>query len=215
VYNESDIKNLISSIPGLPLKDLRGFEALQSVRVGLVDLLTAAQRRPVRRSQALRMTEALQLQNRLRNALVTRHWGVMRFASSCDRILTLIQCIECYNPWSGWSFCNYAIQFIRHSLREKREHPTSSYCDECGDGDSVGRAGEQEVDAADAVAMALVGLDPRERSILKARFGLDGRGERTLREVGNQHNLSAERVRTIESQCLAKIRKRMTSSCSG
>jgi RNA polymerase primary sigma factor len=48
-------------------------------------------------------------------------------------------------------------------------------------------------------------LCERERVILRARFGLDGR-EQTLREVGVTLELSAERVRQIEEHALEKLR---------
>jgi RNA polymerase primary sigma factor len=52
-------------------------------------------------------------------------------------------------------------------------------------------------------------LDDRERTIIRARFGLDG-PESTLRELGEQLGVSAERVRQIEAASLAKLRETMT-----
>jgi RNA polymerase sigma factor (sigma-70 family) len=49
-------------------------------------------------------------------------------------------------------------------------------------------------------------LCERERVILRARFGLDGR-EQTLREVAGNLHLSAERVRQIEERALEKLRE--------
>jgi RNA polymerase sigma factor (sigma-70 family) len=48
-------------------------------------------------------------------------------------------------------------------------------------------------------------LCERERVVLRARFGLDGR-EQTLREVAGDLHLSAERVRQIEERALEKLR---------
>jgi len=48
-------------------------------------------------------------------------------------------------------------------------------------------------------------LCEREQTILRARFGLDGRSQ-TLREIADSLGLSAERVRQIEERALEKLR---------
>jgi RNA polymerase primary sigma factor len=50
-------------------------------------------------------------------------------------------------------------------------------------------------------------LDPREATILRARFGLDGGNERTLEEVGEKFSVTRERVRQIQNIALKKLRK--------
>jgi RNA polymerase primary sigma factor len=59
--------------------------------------------------------------------------------------------------------------------------------------------------AAEHLPALLAALSPREHKIVRGRFGLGG-PERTLRELGNELDLSAERVRQIEQEALDKLR---------
>jgi len=54
----------------------------------------------------------------------------------------------------------------------------------------------------------LANLSPREREVIKLRFGIDGvHYEHSLQEIGQKFNLSRERIRQIERSCLIKLRK--------
>jgi RNA polymerase primary sigma factor len=52
-------------------------------------------------------------------------------------------------------------------------------------------------------------LDPREATILRRRFGLDGNDEETLEEVGEDFGVTRERIRQIQEQALRKLRRRI------
>lgn len=49
-------------------------------------------------------------------------------------------------------------------------------------------------------------LDPRERKVIRLRYGLDGNRPRTLDEISRQINRSHERVRQIQKLALDKLR---------
>jgi RNA polymerase primary sigma factor len=52
----------------------------------------------------------------------------------------------------------------------------------------------------------LTTLEPREITILRARFGLDGGPEQTLEEVGRKCGLTRERVRQLQNIALKRLR---------
>ena len=49
-------------------------------------------------------------------------------------------------------------------------------------------------------------LTPREKDVLKLRYGLDDGRERTLEDVGKFFNVTRERIRQIEAKALRKLR---------
>ena len=50
-------------------------------------------------------------------------------------------------------------------------------------------------------------LEPRERRILVARFGFDGKPPRTFRELGSQMGVCKERIRQIQGRAMDKLRE--------
>jgi RNA polymerase primary sigma factor len=55
-------------------------------------------------------------------------------------------------------------------------------------------------------------LDRREAEIIRMRFGLDGRSELTLEEVGRRFNVTRERIRQLEYIALGKMRRAMAKN---
>ena len=55
-------------------------------------------------------------------------------------------------------------------------------------------------------------LDKREAEIIKLRFGLEGREELTLEEVGKKFHVTRERIRQLEYLALTKMRKAMAKN---
>ena len=52
-------------------------------------------------------------------------------------------------------------------------------------------------------------LDEREAEIIRLRFGLDGKDELTLEEVGRKFHVTRERIRQLEYLALSKMRRAM------
>lgn len=62
-------------------------------------------------------------------------------------------------------------------------------------------------DARDQLLALVDRLDAREADIVKARYGLlDGRQQK-LADIGKRHGISAERVRQVERQAIARLRE--------
>jgi RNA polymerase nonessential primary-like sigma factor len=57
----------------------------------------------------------------------------------------------------------------------------------------------------------LAELTPQQREVLALRFGLEDGNELSLAKVGERLNLSRERVRQLEHQALAQLRRRHTN----
>ena len=58
----------------------------------------------------------------------------------------------------------------------------------------------------DDLSEAMSHLTPRERSILRLRYGLEGETAHTLEQIGQRLSLTRERVRQLESEALKKLR---------
>lgn len=58
------------------------------------------------------------------------------------------------------------------------------------------------------IKFAVESLPPREREILELRFGLNGKKPYTLEEIGDEFNISRERVRQLQNIGLTRLRKR-------
>jgi len=50
-------------------------------------------------------------------------------------------------------------------------------------------------------------LSPRERDVLRMRYGMDDGSTKTLEEVGNRFKVTRERIRQIEAKALRKLRQ--------
>ena len=57
------------------------------------------------------------------------------------------------------------------------------------------------------IASRLTGLNPRQKEVITARFGLDGKGEgETLAAIGDRMDVTRERVRQIENGAITLVK---------
>ncbi|MBM6870839.1 RNA polymerase sporulation sigma factor SigE [Pseudoflavonifractor phocaeensis] len=74
------------------------------------------------------------------------------------------------------------------------------------EGDLVMKPIEEDVDRQ-LLARALAQLAPREKEIITLRFGLDGRKERTQKEVADRLGISQSYISRLEKRIIARLKR--------
>lgn len=64
---------------------------------------------------------------------------------------------------------------------------------------------EDSPELQEAISEVLPLLTERQRKVIVLRFGLEGERSRTLREIGQEFNLTRERIRQIEGKALRRL----------
>ncbi len=75
------------------------------------------------------------------------------------------------------------------------------------------RDSDRDQNLKNRISHLLTELEPREQTVLRLRFGLDGTKAKTLEEIGSALHLSRERSRQIQQAALIKLRARAGSTC--
>jgi RNA polymerase primary sigma factor len=63
-----------------------------------------------------------------------------------------------------------------------------------------------QLNLSEQTRKVLATLTPREEKVLKMRFGIDEKADHTLEEVGQNFDVTRERIRQIEAKALRKLR---------
>ncbi len=158
---------------------------------------------------------------RLVVGIAKRHLGPQTglFELISDGNIALMRAVEKFDYSRRYRFSTYATWAI--SRNYARTIPEANYqlthyitgreemLDVSADGRGQGELLRPEVLAQkDLLLDILQGLEPRERHILVARFGLGKRQKtQSLEAIGKSLGVSKERVRQIESRALSKLRQ--------
>jgi RNA polymerase primary sigma factor len=62
--------------------------------------------------------------------------------------------------------------------------------------------------AAHDLAVLMSDLSPRETQVIRMRYGLDGEGERTQREIAQKFGTTPQNIQQIESKAMEKLRNK-------
>ena len=123
----------------------------------------------------------------------------------------------------GFDQCRaiHTKRYDRMTSEERSVSVTESLNEKIGDGDTefADSLASDEVSPSEAVEKASSidavrdaidnALDSREQFVVRARYGLDGNGVLTLREIAEKLGMTHERVRQIEVSALTKLRERL------
>lgn len=141
----------------------------------------------------------------------------------------LIKAVTTFNAEKGARFATYAsrcieneiLMYLRKTLSQKTELSFDEPLNTDWDGnelllsdilgtesDLVMRPIEADVDRQ-LLRRAMDSLEPRERRIITMRFGLDGREERTQKEVADVMGISQSYISRLEKRIIARLKKEM------
>ena len=139
----------------------------------------------------------------------------------------LIKAVETYKPAKNIKLATYASRCIENEilmhLRKNANRRSEVSLDEPlntdWDGnelllsdvlgteeDSIEKPLEDDVDR-DLLFTAITKLSERERTIITLRFGLDGRRERTQKEVADQLGISQSYISRLEKRIIDRLKK--------
>ena len=139
----------------------------------------------------------------------------------------LIKAVGTYQPAKSIKLATYAsrcieneiLMYLRKTASQKTELSFDEPLNTDWDGnelllsdvlgtesDLVMRPIEADVDRQ-LLRQAMEQLDPRERQIITLRFGLDGRRERTQKEVADQLGISQPYISRLEKRIIARLKK--------
>ncbi|MBX7168451.1 MAG: sigma-70 family RNA polymerase sigma factor [Pirellulales bacterium] len=135
-----------------------------------------------------------------------------------DGNLSLIMAIEKFDYARGYRFSTYATWAIRYNFargvavrrrrRSKQLLAEEGVLEQAEDSRTDARVALERQSRLEAVMGGLLErLDPREREILAARFGMHPtEGPNTLQEIARRLGVCKERVRQLEMRALNKLR---------
>ena len=139
----------------------------------------------------------------------------------------MIKAVETYKPAKNIKLATYAsrcieneiLMYLRKNANRRGEvsldEPLNTdwdgnellLSDVLGtEGDSIEKPLEDDVDR-DLLFTAITKLSERERTIITLRFGLDGRRERTQKEVADQLGISQSYISRLEKRIIDRLKK--------
>jgi RNA polymerase sigma factor (sigma-70 family) len=131
--------------------------------------------------------------------------------------LALMRSVEKFNFALGNRFSTYATYAIQRHFYRLSQRSRKQWNRFVSDDNALHAlaASERDIEMCtssqimvlkEAFGQFLDELEPRERQIVVARFGFDGKAPRTFRELGTQMGVCKERIRQIQGRAMDKLR---------
>lgn len=132
--------------------------------------------------------------------------------------LVLMKVIESFDPFKDFCISSYLCKSIISAINRERGN---RYNLEISIDNSIDTIDESEWNnqeqkeltlyRKELINSAFVCLNEREIDIITCRFNLNGKGIKTLKELGNKYNVESERIRQIQSRAITKMMKHLKS----
>jgi RNA polymerase sporulation-specific sigma factor len=168
------------------------------------DTAGASPEAPIDAGQHLKLAYAVAWKFRRWAAYV----GIDQADLAAEALLALVRAAKKYDPSRG-AFATLAHEVIRweliHLIKRKKPRLESMTLEE-GRQLDVPDHRYAEPGVKDDVAALLRRLPPRERRVIELCFGLDGKGEKMLVEVGQELGLSGWRIGQLRDKALSRLR---------
>lgn len=129
--------------------------------------------------------------------------------------LGLMKAIKKFDPNRDNKFITYAVWWVRESIKQFIKENTTTYTVDCSiyedDEDAPtnfisDETKSEEGHKKEVISKLLSKLTEREKEIIEKYYGLNGKEEKNLEEIGKELGLTKERIRKIKWSALQKMR---------
>ena len=121
----------------------------------------------------------------------------------------LIRAVDKFDEEKDVKFISYAVWWIKQGILEAIKKKNAISFVDINKNDANDKFIERNVSDEEDEGKLLNSLGNREREIIEHYYGINGKMELTLYEIGKKYDLSSERVRQVKLKAIRKLRSSM------